>query len=103
MGDWWFYAPLAALSLWVFALGLMVGSFLNVLIARLPYEMSIVWPGSRCFSCYKPIRLRDNIPILSYLLLRGRCRMCGAQFSARYLWVELFTGLAFLALFILEV
>ena len=49
----------------------MVGSFLNVLIARLPYEKSIVWPGSRCFSCYRPIRLTDNLPIVGYLRLRG--------------------------------
>ena len=74
----------------------MVGSFLNVLIARLPYEKSIIWPSSRCFACFRPIRPLDNIPILGYLRLRGRCRHCGAQFSSRYLWVELGTGLAFL-------
>lgn len=78
----------------------MVGSFLNVLIARLPYEKSIVWPASRCFNCFKPIRLTDNIPILGYLRLRGKCRNCGAAFSARYLWVEIGTGVAFLALFV---
>jgi leader peptidase (prepilin peptidase)/N-methyltransferase len=78
----------------------MVGSFLNVLIARLPYEKSIVWPSSRCFGCYRPIRLLDNVPVLGYLRLRGRCRSCGAAFSARYLWVEVGTGLVFLALFL---
>jgi leader peptidase (prepilin peptidase)/N-methyltransferase len=87
----------------VFILGLMVGSFLNVLIARLPYEKSIVWPSSRCFNCYRPIRLTDNIPIIGYLRLRGRCRYCCASFSSRYLWVEIGTGLAFLALFVVEV
>jgi len=81
----------------------MVGSFLNVLIARLPLEKSIIWPSSRCFTCFKPIRLRDNIPVLGYLLLRGKCRNCGATFSARYLRVEIGTGLATLALYGLEV
>ncbi|MBX9582869.1 MAG: prepilin peptidase, partial [Gemmataceae bacterium] len=84
-------------------LGLMVGSFLNVLVARLPYEKSILWPGSRCFSCLRPIRPLDNLPIVGYLRLRGRCRSCGAAFSARYLWVEVGTGLAFLGLFLLDV
>ncbi len=81
----------------------MVGSFLNVLIARLPYEKSIVWPSSRCFTCFKPVRFGDNIPILGYLRLRGKCRYCGTQFSRRYLWVELGTGIALLALFVVEV
>jgi leader peptidase (prepilin peptidase) / N-methyltransferase len=85
-----------------FVLGLMVGSFLNVLVARTPYEKSIVWPSSRCFGCFRPIRLLDNVPILGYLRLRGKCRQCGARFSARYLWVEVFTGLAFAALFVVE-
>lgn len=81
----------------------MVGSFLNVLVARLPYEKSILWPGSRCFACLRPIRPLDNLPIVGYLRLRGRCRSCGAGFSARYLWVEIGTGLAFLGLFLLDV
>jgi leader peptidase (prepilin peptidase) / N-methyltransferase len=89
-------------ALWLvfaFALGAAVGSFINVCVARLPYEKSLLWPGSRCGSCFQPIRGRDNIPVLSYLLLRGRCRTCGARFSARYLAVELFTALAFAGLF----
>lgn len=81
----------------------MVGSFLNVVVARLPFEKSLVWPSSRCFACYQKVRFTDNIPILGYLRLRGRCRACGAPFSARYLWVELVTGLAFLALFVGEI
>lgn len=100
---WLLILPTIIWCAWIFIVGLMVGSFLNVLIARLPYEKSIVWPGSRCFTCLQPIRLRDNIPILGYLLLRGRCRACGAKFSPRYLWVELFTGLAFLGLFVFEI
>src|SRR6266849_811228 len=81
-----------------FLLGASVGSFINVCVARLPYEKSLFWPNSRCSSCLQPIRPRDNIPILGYLLLRGRCRTCGCSFSVRYLLVELFTALAFPAL-----
>ncbi len=81
----------------------MVGSFLNVLIARLPYEKSILWPSSRCFACYQPIRLTDNIPIIGYLRLRGKCRKCGVGYSSRYLWVEIATGLMFLVLFVIDV
>lgn len=87
----------------IFVLGLAVGSFLNVLIARLPYEKSIIWPSSRCFSCFNPIGPLDNIPILGYLRLRGKCRHCGAPISSRYLWVEVGTGLATLGLFVAEV
>ena len=101
----WIYANLP-MTIWlvgVFVLGACVGSLLNVCVARLPLEKSILWPGSRCGSCLQPIRARDNIPIFSYLLLRGRCRTCGSKFSSRYMWVELFTALGFLALFYLEV
>jgi leader peptidase (prepilin peptidase)/N-methyltransferase len=101
--QWWNSAIAGFWCLWAFILGLMVGSFLNVLIARLPLEKSIIWPSSRCFACFRAIRLTDNLPILGFLRLRGRCRHCGAKFSSRYLWVELGTGLAFLALFVLEV
>lgn len=97
------HLPLVVWSASALVFGLMVGSFLNVLAARLPFEKSIVWPGSRCFNCYRPVRLLDNVPLLGYLRLRGRCRDCGATFSSRYLWVELGTGLAFLALFLAEV
>ncbi len=86
-----------------FVLGTGVGSFLNVLVARLPLEKSIIWPSSRCFVCFNPIRMSDNLPIIGYLRLRGKCRQCGAGFSSRYLWVEIFTGLAFAGLFVLEV
>jgi leader peptidase (prepilin peptidase)/N-methyltransferase len=84
-------------------LGVAVGSFLNVCIVRLPMEKSLLWPGSRCGHCYQPVRWFDNIPLLSYLVLRGRCRTCGARFSARYFVVELLTGLGFAGLFYLEV
>jgi leader peptidase (prepilin peptidase)/N-methyltransferase len=87
----------------VFVLGLIVGSFLNVCIARLPLEKSLIWPGSRCGSCLQPVRWYDNLPLVSYLVLRGRCRSCGARFSAQYFFVELATGLGFLGLYYLEV
>ncbi len=86
----------------VFCIGACVGSFLNVVVARLPLERSLLWPGSRCGSCFQPIRGIANLPILSYLLLRGRCRTCGARYSSRYMWVELGTALAFAGLFYLD-
>jgi leader peptidase (prepilin peptidase)/N-methyltransferase len=87
----------------VFIFGTSVGSFLNVCIARLPLEKSILWPRSRCMTCLQPIRKWDNLPIIGYLRLRGRCRTCGARFSSRYLWVELFTGLVWAAIFYVDV
>jgi leader peptidase (prepilin peptidase) / N-methyltransferase len=87
----------------VVTFGLIVGSFLNVLVARLPFEKSIFWPGSRCFSCLQPIRWSDNLPILGYLKRGGKCAHCGTRFSSRYLWVEAGTAIAFLALFAVEV
>jgi leader peptidase (prepilin peptidase)/N-methyltransferase len=76
-------------------LGLMIGSFLNVCIARLPAGESVVTPGSRCPSCRASIPWFDNVPVLSYLRLGGRCRTCRAAISPRYLAVELLTGLVF--------
>ncbi len=101
--EWWFHAPMALCCFWVFVFGLGVGSFLNVLIARLPYEKSVIWPSSRCFVCFQKIGILDNLPIIGYLRLRGRCRKCGAAFSSKYLWVELGTGFAFLALYFVEI
>jgi leader peptidase (prepilin peptidase)/N-methyltransferase len=87
----------------VFLLGASVGSFINVAVYRLPYEKSLLWPGSRCGHCYQPIRWYDNLPLVSYWWLRGRCRSCGAKFSVRYFLVELFVGLVFAGLFHLEI
>jgi len=81
----------------MFALGLAFGSFLNVCIYRLPQGMSVITPGSACPQCKQPIRFYDNVPILSWLVLRGRCRNCRSWISPRYLVVELLTGLLFLA------
>ncbi len=78
-------------------LGLIVGSFLNVCILRIPEGLSIVTPASHCPACNKPIRPYDNIPVLSWLLLGGKCRLCGAKISAMYPAVELLTGFVFVA------
>ena len=78
-----------------FVLGLCVGSFLNVVIHRLPRDESIVHPSSHCPSCQTPLRWFDNLPLVSYLWLRGRCRGCGGRISLRYPVIELVTGLLF--------
>jgi len=80
--------------------GALVGSFLNVCIFRLPKEESIIWPGSHCPHCKKPIRFYDNIPLVSYFLLRGRCRYCKGSISLQYPLVEGITALSSLFLII---
>ncbi|MFZ5801818.1 MAG: prepilin peptidase [Candidatus Omnitrophota bacterium] len=82
----------------IFVLGLAFGSFFNVCISRLPKGESVVWPGSRCPSCKKGIAWYDNIPLLSFLLLKGRCRHCGFRIPVRYFLVEITTGLLFWSL-----
>lgn len=81
----------------IFVLGLAFGSFLNVCIYRLPLGLSVVRPGSACPHCKRPIAFYDNIPVLSWLILKGRCRNCQAGISPRYLLVEVLTGLLFVA------
>ncbi|MGN6088629.1 MAG: prepilin peptidase, partial [Actinomycetales bacterium] len=78
-------------------LGLLVGSFLNVVIARVPAGESVVRPRSRCPRCGVPIAARDNVPVVSWLLLRGRARCCGVPISPRYPLVELVTAASFAA------
>jgi leader peptidase (prepilin peptidase)/N-methyltransferase len=85
-----------ALALAIFVLGLTFGSFLNVCIYRLPKGISVIHPRSTCPSCHSVIALYDNIPILSWFILRGRCRRCRAPISPRYLIVEALTGCLFL-------
>jgi leader peptidase (prepilin peptidase) / N-methyltransferase len=75
--------------------GLLIGSFLNVCIYRWPRDLSVVRPRSYCPKCEQPIGWFDNVPVLSYLLLRGRCRKCGARIAVRYLVVELLTAATF--------
>lgn len=83
----------------IFALGAIIGSFLNVVIHRLPLDESIAFPASHCPACNAAIKPYDNIPILSWLILRGRCRNCQASISFRYPFVEILTGLTFAAIF----
>ena len=83
----------------LFLLGASVGSFLNVVVYRLPLDKSIVKPGSHCTSCQKSLAWYDNIPILAWFYLRGKCRYCGAAFSIRYPLVELFTALLFVTVY----
>ncbi len=75
--------------------GLVIGSFLNVVIHRVPLCQSVVWPRSRCPSCGADIPASDNVPVVSYLILRGRCRNCKARISPRYPLIEALTGLLF--------
>ncbi len=86
---WWGIAAFVAV------LGLVIGSFLNVVAWRLPREESLSKPRSACPSCGRPVRARDNIPVLSWLVLRGKCRDCKAPISPRYLVVELATAALF--------
>ena len=92
----WF--PLWILRGFVLFFGLIWGSFLNVVIYRLPREMSVVRPASHCPGCGKPIAGYDNVPVFGYLLLRGRARCCGVKMSPRYPLVELLGGLLSLAI-----
>ena len=84
-----------------FVLGCCVGSFLNVVVYRLPRDKSITTPSSACPACGRGIRFYDNIPLLSWLVLGGKCRYCKAPISLRYFVIELLTGLVFTVLFIL--
>jgi leader peptidase (prepilin peptidase)/N-methyltransferase len=89
-------APATLVAIFVFLFGLIIGSFLNVCIVRIPGGKSIVMPASACTKCGVPIKPYDNIPVLSYLLLGGKCRKCKTPISAMYPAVELLTGLLFL-------
>ncbi len=86
------------LSLWLFALGAIFGSFMNVVVYRLPRRMSLSNPGSRCPRCKHAIRWYHNLPIFGWLILRGKCRDCGQPIAARYPLIELATGGLFLGL-----
>ena len=84
----------------IFVFGLVIGSFLNVCILRIPEDISIVAPGSRCPRCQTPIKWYDNVPVLGWLWLRGKCRTCGLAISPMYPLVELATGLLFVACYL---
>ena len=93
------FDPRLAFSLVFFIFGAIVGSFLNVCIVRIPHGCSIVQPPSRCPACQNAIRFYDNIPLISYFLLLGHCRDCGARISPRYAFVELLMALLAVALY----
>ncbi len=84
----------------MFILGAIVGSFLNVCIVRLPHEVSVVTPPSHCPKCKKNIPWYDNIPLISYIFLKGRCRFCKKKISFRYFFVELITAISFTLFYI---
>jgi len=88
------------ITVFLFMFGCCIGSFLNVVIYRLPREKSLVRPGSACPHCGRPIRWYDNIPLLSWLVLRAKCRRCKAPISPRYFIVELLTGTMFLGVYL---
>ena len=95
-----FVASGMLIAVFVFVFGLIIGSFLNVCIVRIPGGKSIVLPASACVKCGAPIRPYDNIPVVSYLLLRGKCRKCKNPISAMYPVVEFLTGLLFLGCYV---
>lgn len=91
--------PSQVIAIFVFVFGLVIGSFLNVCISRLPEGKSVVKPASRCPKCQTPIKPYDNIPILSYLILGGKCRACKTRISPIYPAVEFLTAILFIACF----
>jgi leader peptidase (prepilin peptidase)/N-methyltransferase len=93
----------AILTLGMFAIGAVVGSFLNVCIYRIPWQKSVIWPASRCPSCWAPIAPQDNIPVISWVALRGECRQCGSRIAARYPLIEALVGLLFAGVYVADV
>ena len=90
-------------GLWVFAIGTVVGSFANVCVYRIPWQKSVVWPGSHCPKCLEPIAARDNIPILGWVWLGGACRRCHAPIAARYPMIEFLVGLLFASVYVTDI
>ena len=86
-----------------FAIGSVVGSFVNVCVFRIPWQTSVLWPGSHCPRCLTAIAARDNIPILGWLFLHGRCRRCAAPISARYPLIEALVGTLFVLVYASDV
>ena len=87
-------------GIFFFLFGAVIGSFLNVCITRIPEDVSIILPGSRCPKCGTPIKPYDNIPVFAWMWLKGKCRACGAPISAMYPLIELATGLLFVTTFL---
>lgn len=93
----------AILILGLFAVGAVVGSFLNVCIYRIPWQKSVIWPSSHCPRCLTAIAPGDNIPIVSWIALRGECRNCGLPISVRYPLIEALVGVLFAAVYVADV
>ena len=89
-------------SVGLFTIGTVVGSFLNVCIYRIPWEKSVIWPGSHCPKCWGAIESRDNVPVVGWLRLGGACRRCHAPISIRYPAIEFLVGLLFLGTYLVE-
>ena len=86
----------------LFVIGTVVGSFLNVCIYRIPWEKSVIWPGSHCGGCLTAILSRDNLPIVGWALLGGRCRNCKIPISIRYPAIELLVGILFAGVYLVD-
>lgn len=96
----WVWHSRSVVTVFIFLLGSIIGSFLNVCIVRIPEDFSIVMPGSRCPKCETPIHWYDNVPVFAWLWLKGECRACHAPISPMYPLVELATGLLFVACYV---
>jgi leader peptidase (prepilin peptidase) / N-methyltransferase len=101
--NWFLAVPIELRLAWLFAVGACIGSFLNVCIYRIPMGETVIRGRSHCRKCAAPVRWYHNIPIVSWLALRGRCSQCGERFSVRYLFIEIFTGVCFAALYWWEI
>ena len=93
----------AILVVGLFAIGTVVGSFLNVCVYRLPWQRSVIWPSSRCPKCLSEVAARDNVPVVSWFALRGECRSCGLPIAARYPMVEALVGVLFAGVYLSRV
>ncbi|MBD2343900.1 prepilin peptidase [Anabaena subtropica] len=91
----------ALANVFVFALGASIGSFINVVVYRLPAGLSVLWPPSRCPHCLNQLKAYDNVPVLGWVWLKGRCRYCKSKISLRYPVVEATTGMIFLLVFLI--
>jgi leader peptidase (prepilin peptidase)/N-methyltransferase len=97
------HAVHAVLGAVLFVIGSLVGSFVNVCVYRIPWQKSILWPASHCPRCLRPVAARDNLPIIGWMLLGGRCRWCGQAISIRYPLVEALVGTLFVAVYLADV
>lgn len=94
-------AQVLILAITIFVCGASTGSFFNVCLYRIPKKLSVVNPPSACPCCSRQIRWRDNIPILSWIMLKGKCRDCGCKISPRYILIETAAGLSALGIFLI--